>query len=527
MNKIINGDDMKRVIFVFLSLIICFSLGGIRFFTIGTNQSYASASLGNSKSIKLTSLRGTIFDCNSKKLTDTSFEKYALIPANFNGIETVNRFLSENDRKNLSNNIPIKVLVNNSFYSKNITCVSVPKRYSGLSSHIIGYCDSKGNGVCGIEKSYNSVLKGYDIKARFVCDSLGRTTGKAKLSGDPDYKGEGIMLTLDRDIQKICDKTAKEYIKKGAVIVLETKSGKIRGITSSPDFDAYNIESALDSPSSPFFNRAVSSYNCGSIFKLCVAAASLYYNVSLDYNCKGNERCGENVFNCLSKHKKVDLDKALQVSCNCYFIKLGQKIGAKRLYEFAEFIGFGKEIKLTDDIISSGANLPDVSELTEKPSELALLSFGQGSLMTSPLQIASMIQCIANSGKRIVPSLVEGITDSDGRIIKREKKKLPTYILDKDKADKLTGYMINCVKSGTGKKAMPKTGGAGGKTATAETGIFEKGGKAVTQTWFGGFFPKDNPKYCVVVLAENGVSGGSTCAPIFKILADRINEIKK
>lgn len=518
---------MKRIIFVFLSLIICFTLCGVRFVSVGSNKNYAVASLKNSKTVKITSLRGTLFDCNKKKLTNASFERYALIPAGFDKVESISRFLSESDRKNLSNNTPVKIKVGNSFYSKSITCISVPKRYNGIASHIIGYCDGVSNGVCGIEKSFNKILKGYDIKARFTEDPLGRTSGKAEVEGSADYKGNGVMLTIDKDIQKICEKVAKENIEKGAIIVIESKTGKIKGITSAPDFNPYDIESALDSPSSPFFNRAISAYNCGSIFKLCIAAASLYYDVDLKYNCKGFESCGKNTFNCLSRHKTVDLNKALQVSCNCYFIKLGQKIGAKRLHEFADFIGFGKEIKLTPDIISAGANLPKLSELEENPSELALFSFGQGSLLTSPLQIASMIQCIANDGKMITPSLIEGITDCNGSIIQKEKQKLPTYILDKKCSEKLMKCMINCVEKGTGKKASPEKGGAGGKTATAETGIFEKNGKTVTQTWFGGFFPKENPKYCAVVLVENGVSGGQTCAPIFKILADGINELKR
>lgn len=517
---------MKRIIFVFLSLIICFTLCSIKFILVGNNKSYASASLKNSKTLKIASLRGTIFDCNSKRLTNSSYERFALIPDGFDKIAPISRFLSESDREALGNNLPIKIKISNGFYSKSITCISVPKRYDGIASHIIGYCDGASNGICGIEKSFDNILKGYDIKARFIGDSLGRTSGKAKIEGSTNYKGNGVMLTIDKDIQKLCDEVAKENMGKGAIIVLETKTGKIKGITSAPDFDPYDIESALDSPSSPFFNRSLSAYNCGSIFKLCIAAASLYYNIDLKYDCKGFESCGKNRFNCLSKHKTVDLNKALQVSCNCYFIKLGQKIGAKKLYEFASLLGFGREIKLTDDIISAGANLPDISELEQKPSELALFSFGQGSLLTSPLQIASMIQCIANNGQMITPSLIEGITDCNGKIINKEKQKLPSYILDKKDAEKLVEYMINCVEKGTGKKAFPENGGAGGKTATAETGIYDKNGKTVTQTWFGGFFPKKNPKYCIVVLAENGVSGGQTCAPIFKILADGINKVK-
>ena len=79
--------------------------------------------------------------------------------------------------------------------------------------------------------------------------------------------------------------------------------------------------------------------------------------------------------------------------------------------------------------------------------------------------------------------------------------------------------MREVVKSGTGMSAMPETGGAGGKTATAETG-WTRNGKKVNHAWFAGFYPGENPEYAIVVLAENGVSGSQSAAPVFKEIAN-------
>ena len=522
----IIGDKMKRLILVFLSLFLCFLAVSARIIYI--NKDFSARVFGsfNSKSVEMANLRGTIFDCNKKRLTNEFYQKQVAVAPNAKAVNAVSKYLSENDRKTLANGFPIRVKVGENFSSKSVCTVLTPKRYSNVAAHIIGYCNAENNGVCGIEKAYNSVLKGHKIKVKFTCSAKGEVSGAGEVQGSPEYFGRGIMLTIDKKIQKICEKIAKKRLNAGAIIVIENKNGKLRALTSAPSFEQNDVEKSLDSPASPFLNRAIDNYNCGSIFKLCVAAASLYYNISLKYNCNGKIKIGNNTFKCLKKHKNTDLERAIASSCNCYFIKLGLAVGAKRLLNFAKLCGFGCDIKLCDGIVASSAFLPKINDLSNSPASLALFSFGQGSLLVSPLQIASLVQMIANNGKKITPSLVEGVTDYKGNLIKSSKQNSPTFVIDEKSAKIMQKCMISCVKCGTGTRARLKNGTAGGKTATAETGIFDKSGKAVKQTWFGGFFPAKNPKYSVVVLAENGDSGGKTAAPIFKEIAEQINSIK-
>ena len=518
---------MKRIIYVFLSLIICFSLAVGRIIYINYDEIYTAAADNSRRSTEIGKVRGTIFDCGAVRLTNCEYEYYAAVPPTASGINAVADYIDETDRKTLSTGFPVTVKVNKNFYSDSVVKVKIPKRYSGIAAHIIGYCDENGDGICGIEQSCNDILKGKTIKTSFDTDATGEIIGNSeRIEDDSGYEGNGVMLTIDKSIQTICENAAKKYIEKGAIIVLDNNSGKIRAMVSSPDYNPNDVSASLDSPSSPFYNRALAAYNCGSVFKLCVAAAALYYDIDLKTECNGKITVGDTVFNCLSQHKNVDMKKALSVSCNCYFIELGKKIGASRLLSFAKSLGFGNEISLSSSLVSTGAALPKLSDLIEKPAELANFSFGQGVIMTSPLQIASMIQCIANGGKLIKPSLLEGITDSSGKLIEKQKENLPTYILDETDAKTLCDYMIETVENGTGKAAEPMNSGAGGKTATAQTGIFDKNGNAVCQTWFGGFYPAENPVYTIVVLCENGESGGSTAAPIFKEIADNIYGIR-
>ena len=82
--------------------------------------------------------------------------------------------------------------------------------------------------------------------------------------------------------------------------------------------------------------------------------------------------------------------------------------------------------------------------------------------------------------------------------------------------------MVNVVENRSGKNAKPEKGSAGGKTASAQTGQFDKNGNEIIHAWFIGFYPAENPEYAVAVLAEGMDSGGDHAAPIFKKICDGI-----
>ncbi len=518
---------MKRLIYTYIALSLMFLIAVCRCFYIVNNKTFTVGSVNSKKTVDFGVSRGTIFDCNKVKLTNADNEYFVAVAPNAKSVNAVKSYIDETDRKTLSMGFPIKIKVDEKFENNNVVKLKIPKRYSGIASHIIGYCDNEGNGVCGVEQSFNEILKGQKISVSFNTDVTGKIiANKQEIENNANTKQKGIMLTIDKSIQDICETVAEEMKKSGAIVVLENKTGKIKALVSTPTYNPNNISASLDSDASPFFNRALAAYNCGSVFKILVAAAALYYDINLTHFCNGSLTIGDTTFNCIQKHNFTTMKKALSHSCNCYFIKLGQKIGVKHLLSFAKSFGFGNEFSLCETLVSTGANLPDEQTLTNIPADLANFSFGQGVILTSPLHIASMIACIANDGKYITPTLIEGVTNSKGELIEKVKQQLPTYLLTKDDAKLLQKHLVNAVENGTGKNAKPTFTGAGGKTATAQTGIYDKKGKAVYQTWFGGFYPDENPVYTIVVLCENGKSGSSSAAPIFKKIADGIYGIR-
>lgn len=468
--------------------------------------------------------RGNIYDCNGHKLVNEKQIKYvAVTPDNMLCSELSKYKLSAAQKSALKNGNPIMLKVDDDFVSRKIKCFFCNQRYDENSTavHIIGYINSEGKGVCGIEKAFDNELLAEPLSVRFMKNSSGKMLAGIEAVQTEAKKCGSVKLTIDKYIQYAVENAMKKYIEKGAAVVLDNSSGKIKAICSVPSFEQQSPEKYLNSKNTPFINRALSAYNSGSVFKLSTAAAAVESNIDKSYFCSGGIDVGNVHFGCLKNHGKMNLETALAYSCNAYFISLGSIIGAKNEYRMAKLMGFGTENMLCSGITDASGSLNSLKDLQNNPASLANMSFGQGEVMTTPLQIASMIQCIANGGKRYVPSLVESVTDKNSKT-KSMKQGEPIIVMNKHSADIIKKCMIACVDYGTGKNVKIKGLKVGGKTATAQTGAYDKNGKEFLQAWFAGFVESMDKSYSVVVMAEHGVTGGQSAGPAFMEICSKI-----
>lgn len=514
----------KRCILLFVVLNLLFSLAAIRICSVILGVSTDAADTQSSITIEIGQSRGTIYDCNGEPLTDTTYIYKAAVPPSADAIAAVSGYLNDTQRRRLQDGYPVCVTVDERFHHENIRVFKVSQRYGDqpLASHLIGYTDGDGAGVCGIEKSYEDLLQGGSLSVRFQQDAHGNI-----LSGiEPELIQEGqspgsVTLTIDKNIQLAAQQAAEKYLPKGAVVVLENSTGKIRAMASTPTFDPGNVQADLDSAQAPFINRALAAYNTGSVFKLCTAACALENGLYPHHTCTGKIDIQGVLFHCLKQdgHGRMDMRTALAMSCNTYFIALGQQLPANTLYNLAKAFRFGQSTTLCNGLESAAGTLPN-TDILQSPAAIANFSFGQGELMTTPLQIASMLQTICNDGGLICPSLIQQVTARDGTV-QIEQPAAATRVLQPQTAKTLQSYMVYTVEHGTGASAKPQRVGAGGKTATAETGQTDNG-REIVQAWFAGFFPDTDPKYTVVVLSEDGQTGGQSAAPVFKSVADSL-----
>ncbi|MBC8585060.1 peptidoglycan D,D-transpeptidase FtsI family protein [Youxingia wuxianensis] len=524
----------KRAVIIYSIIILMFTGMIGRFYSLAMGDMLAQAADTQSAYIlDVAKSRGLIYDCNLNSMVNTTKKTVAAVMPSPEAMMALTQAIEEGEEIVIREDEVKPYTVNlekTSVYSKGVEMFDVWERYAPnqLAPHIIGYLNPEGSsGAAGIELAYDELLQQYNgsLKLRYMVDAYGQamTTEAPEIIQDNFESQGGVVLTLDSTIQRAAQRAMKN-VEKGAAVVMDITTGNLKAVVSMPQYDPNNLAESLKNPDSPFVNRAFSQYNVGSTFKLVTAAAALEngagrYN---PYTCKGYIDIDGHIFYCHYRngHGEIDMKKAVEVSCNPFFIQLGLSAGGKNIISMARDIGFSKAAQLSEDIKTQSGTLPDEKELASDTA-VANLSFGQGKLTATPIQVAQMACTIANGGYAITPRLVEGFTDDGKEIYEHTTIYSPVQVFSKKTAQALQEFMIGNVEEGSGVNAKPDYCTAAGKTASAQTGIYE-GEEEIVHAWFAGYFPAQDPKYAIVVLVEGGDSGSETAAPIFKQIAESI-----
>lgn len=524
-----------RTVICFILVLCLFLVCSVRIMLITSEPSYAQTAVkNNTLAVKVADLRGNIFDCNGEALTSVGYKNIAVASPTPQVIMYLSSVLSGDKKESvlatLGKGKPAVIETVEPLNCTGITNLEINTRESDskICDHLLGYTDSSNHGVSGLEKIFDEMLYSSDgIKVRFYTDGAGRVL--KGLEGETEknelISNSGIMTTIDKNIQLITEKAA-EKIDTGAVVVSEAGSGKIRAMVSRPDFDSTNIAESLESEKAPLINRCLMSYNVGSAFKPCVAAAAIESKSfgNFSNNCTGSIVTENNTFNCHNRsgHGILNLKQAIAHSCNTYFYNLAFMLGGEKIYDMATVFGFGYKKTLFDGLSTTSENITDKDTLKSSSSAVANLSIGQGELLASPITMLSLYEAIACEGIYYPQTVIEG-TIEQGVLVDTYERGKPTRAISKQTADILKEYLVGVVENGTGTKAKPNTVSAAGKTATAQTGQKDENGNFCEHSWFCGFFPAENPKYIVCVLIENANKGTLSGAEVFKEIAERLN----
>ncbi len=525
--------QMKRRVIAFvltINFLFLFLCG--RLFIIASAPQSASAQ-SSARIKEIDKSRGMIYDSNMKPLVNADYTYTFLLKPSAYTLNLLSKkgYDTEAVEKIKSGKLVFIESNNENEFNENeyIKSLSVFKRYTdSCALHIIGYTDYLGNGVDGIEKYYNETLLkcGGTLSTGYSADAQNRLlAGEAiEIRDEGYYDSDGIVLTVDRDIQLICENALKNNnVTKGAVIVLDTQNGSILACASAPCYDRSNMEKYINDEDSPFLNRGFCAYPVGSVFKLVTTLSALENNISLpSYTCTGKIEKSKNIFNCNKQegHGTIDLNEAVAQSCNPYFIELGTRTGAEKLLHTAEIAGFGKATDLGNGYFTDGGILPEKEELNSDAA-IGNFAFGQGKFTATPLQVATFMNTVANNGIYKEPYLIKGFVNSDGAF-SPEATATEYRIFKKSSCEILKTAMKNTTKNGTGKVAFTSLFDSCTKTATAQSGQYDENGREIKICWFAGFFPAANPRYTICVMKEDGVSGSSDCGPVFKEISENI-----
>ncbi|MCP5003827.1 MAG: penicillin-binding protein 2 [Planctomycetes bacterium] len=375
-------------------------------------------------------------------------------------------------------------------------------------------------GKNGIEKSFNSNLMGIPGK-RFEEITLDTLQVDKTILEQPPVPGDSLYLTIDSKIQGIAEKVLGK--KRGSIVVMDPWNGEVLAMATSPRFNLNTFRKHYTriskNPLKPFLNRPIqSALPPGSIFKIITAIAALEENClekETQINCNGSVKLGNTRFRCHSRygHGLLNIEEALQYSCNVFFFEISKKLGGALLNKWADKFGFGSVTGIELPYEKKG-NLPKPSSMYEVMN----LSIGQGALLVTPVQITRMMAMIANGGWYIKPHIVKKITDDQDNVLQDNDLTLNDRLnISAQTLDHVKHSLRKVVTDGTAKGVGFGELGVAGKTGTAETARKNK-----NHAWFCGYAPFENPKYCFTVVIEHTPGHGADAAGTLalKLLAE-------
>ncbi len=406
--------------------------------------------------------------------------------------------------------------------------VPVTARYTSdsFAKHLLGYVDSDGQGVGGIEGAFDHVLR-TDGKsyASYIRDTHGNPIWDNFATKNYSYSPQNnVKTTLDYKIQKIAENAASKYIQSGAVVILDTHTFDIKAMVSRPEYNQNNIADNMDDVGSPLLNKALCSYNAGSIFKIITAAAGIDAGIDGEVFCSGGTNIDGANFLCHKQdgHGQLNFKNAFAKSCNLFFYDLGQRAGGEKIIQMAQRFGIGSTL-VNIDIGETGGLLPQREFFAQR--ECANISIGQGEILVTPLQAAYFTAVIANDGIAKSVNAADSVVDYNGVVLQNLRKDNSHIVIPKQHAIQIGDMMRECVLEGTAQGVQNGIVAVAGKTGSAETGWIDSEGSPMVHGWFCGYFPYQNPRYAMAVFCENGKSGSEACIPPFREIVLEINEL--
>ena len=536
--------------------------------------------------------RGIIFDRNGVTIASNQQNFQALIVAEQapNVQETLDAFkkimpLSEaeeerikKDLKRNRNFVPIKIRDNQSWEEVSRIQLNAPDlpgividegltRYypfgAGMA-HILGYVSSVSDkdvkddpllevpgfkiGKSGIEKYLEKALRGESGNLKLEVNAYGRIMKEIeRVDGIP---GKDVQLTIDSRLQQKAFELFGE--ESGAAVLLDVHTGEILAFVSAPSFDPNMMTQGLSTEDwnallhnerNPLTDKAISGqYSPGSTFKMIVALAALEAGVIKPETrtyCAGKMFLGNHAFHCWKKegHGHLNVVEALQHSCDIFFYETAQKLGIEKIADMARRFGLGSKINIGLENEKAGL-IPDKEWKLRRfgepwqQGESLISGIGQGYILTTPLQLATMTARLVNGGYEIKPTFLKV---SDGEKSKIKKIDVSPANLELIKEGM---YAVVNKPGGTAWRSQFDYHGQrmGGKTGTTQVrritmkerreGIKKESElpwRLRNHALFVGYAPHDNPKYAVAVLVEHGGGGSSVAAPLAgKILREAI-----
>ena len=353
--------------------------------------------------------------------------------------------------------------------------------YGELLSTVLGFTSTDGKGQSGLELYYDKYLKGIDGEILYETDIVGVEIGDGNATYYPSTDGLNVKLTIDYEIQQLCENAMNKAMKvhnpkTAQIIVIDPSNGQIKGLSIKPSLDLNNLpRDDLDLLNSLSRNGIFSDmYEPGSTFKVLTAAANIeeyllgnpkafsenhIFNSSRYRFIDGQRvKCWSNHQN--GKHANLNLQGALNNSCNPIFVDIAMSLGKETMYKYVNLFNYGKVTGVDFSGESQGMVLPETSVTNV---DLSRIAFGQTIAVTG-LQLTMATASAVNGGIYYTPYLVSEIYDKNGIIAEKFEPSVKNRVISEKASEILSGLLEKVVSEGSGKHAYIPGYGVAGKT---------------------------------------------------------------
>lgn len=398
-----------------------------------------------------------------------------------------------------------------------------------LLAHVLGFAGMDGQGLEGVERRYESYLRGDKQMVVLQRDALGRTVFPKGLNEQAPSAGHNVTLTVDEVIQYITEKELDEAIaatkaKGGIAIVMEPRTGAILAMAISPKFDPNVVKGITPDR---WRNRALTdAYEPGSTMKVFIAAAALEEKVmepgTMVYGENGHLTVANTVIHDHEKSGWITFAQVIQKSSNIGAAKTAMALGEERAYRYLKAFGFGERSEI---------DLPgETAGLVKEPKDwgrrsLASIAIGQEIGVTA-LQLVTAVSAVANGGWLMKPYVVSEVRNGKGQVAAQVGSQVRRRPISAETARTLTNILEGVVTNGTGSRAAVPGFRVAGKTGTAQKIDPQTGAYSPTLFVgsFTGFVPAEDPRLAIVVIIDEPHAeawGGVVAAPVFRRIAEQ------
>ncbi len=397
-----------------------------------------------------------------------------------------------------------------------------------LAASVIGYVGVDGEGLAGVEHSFDSYVRGKPGRVTVLRDAR---RGMYIVGGEGLNRaidGDDIVLTIDSVVQFITERALTKAVDKyraagGAAMVMDARNGDILAMASVPTFDPNRF---ADFSPATWRNRNVQEiYEPGSTFKIVTAATGIEEGVVTPSQILD---CGNGAIQIADveihehgggRYGLMTFEDVMVHSSNIGTIRVALSLGEKRLYDSIRRFGFGERtnVQLPGEATGLLRRLSRWSEVSA-----ASISIGQ-EIGVTPVQLVRAIATVANGGVRVEPRVIDRVVDASGKTIYQPPRPEPKRVVSERTAAVLNEILKSVVYRGTGERAALPEHVVAGKTGTSQKAI--RGGYAVDKfiASFGGYVPADRPRLVILIMVDEPKGeqyGGVIAAPAFREIAE-------